>query len=199
VVNAPGRIQGGGVVTTPESLPTEVEALALKALVNEAERREVVAKALFNQRYDEGDRRTFRSPITGAKLGIVYKTDPEPKMVITDRAALEDHLRRDDDNLITEVVIVPEDMPEALAVLAEHAPGLLTEIQRLDPTAVDAVLAQSRKSGVPAAPGIEPRKAAGVLTVKPDAGAYEQVGHLIQAKLLTWDARPVLPAAEEAS
>ena len=177
-------------------LAPEVELLALAAIGKEAEKREAVVKALIGQRYPDGRKETFRSPVTGAKVGTVYRTDPDPKMVIVDRQALEDHLRSFPGNLITDVGVAPADMPEALAVLAEHAPHLITETQRLDPTTVDAALAQSRATGEPAAPGIECRKPAGNLTVKPDPAAFEQVGRLIQAGVLTWDARPVL---EEAS
>ena len=189
----------GDVGMTAEQLPPELEVLALAAIAKEAEAREKVVKATIGQRYPDGRRETFRSPVTGAKLGMLYRTDPEPKMVITDRAALEEHLRSFPGNLITEIGIAAADMPEALAVLAEHAPGLLTETQRLDPTTVDAALAQSRATGEPAAPGIEKRKPSGSLTVKPDAGAFEQVGHLIRAGVLTWDARPVLTEGEAAS
>jgi hypothetical protein len=186
-------------MSTPEPLAPELEVLALAAIAKEAEKRGTIVKALIGQRYPDGMRETFRSPVTAAKLGMVYRTDPEPKMVVTDKAALEEHLREFPGNLITDVGVAEQDMPEVLAVLAEHAPHLITETQRLDPTTVDAALAQSRATGTPAAPGIESRKSAGVLTVKPDAGAFEQVGHLIQAGVLTWDARPAIEAAEEAS
>ena len=177
-------------------LSPEVELLALAAVAKEIETRTVLVKALIGQRYGDGDKHTFRSPVTGQRLGQVWKTDPNPKMVIVDRDALEEHLRSFPGNLITDVVIDPDRMPEALAVVQEHAPDLLVEVSRLDPTVVDAALAQSRATGQPAAPGIELRKPSGTLTVKPDPGSFEQVSLLVQANLLTWDARPVLPEAE---
>jgi hypothetical protein len=185
------------VVTAP--LPPEVELLALKALETEIVRRQKVAKAVIGQSYPDGEKRTFRSPIDDAKVGIVYRSDPDPDWQITDREALEQHLRAFPGNMVTSVRIDPADMPEALAVLAEYASHLLTETDELDPDAVQAALDQSKATGQPAAPGIERRKPAGVLTVRPDRGAYETVARLVQANLLTWDARPVLPAGEEAS
>lgn len=177
-------------------LPPEVELLALGAVVKEIAARETVLKALIGQGYADGDKHTFRSPLTGQKLGQVWRTDPNPKMVIVDRKLLEEHLMGFPGNVITDVVIADPDMPEALVVLQEHAPQLLTEVQRLDPTAVDAALAQSRETGIPAAPGIEQVKPSGVLTPKPDPAAYEQARLLVQAGALTWDFRP---AIEEAS
>lgn len=179
-------------MTDPTPLPPEVEALALAAIESEVKKRKTLTKALFGHRYPDGHRETFRSPVGAAKLGQVYRTDPEPQWVVTDRAALEEHLRSFPGNLAVTVTIVPEDMPEALAVLAEHAPGLLTELAELDPEAERAALAQSRATGEPAAPGIGLVKAGGSLTVVPDKGAFDQVGRLIAAGVLTWDARPVL-------
>jgi len=180
------------------ALPPEVELLALKALENEVVRRQKVVKAVIGQTYQDGDKHTFRSPINDAPVGIVYKTDPNPVWEIVDRDALEKHLRADDDNMQSTLVIPAADMAEALAVLDEHAPHLLDVVTELKPDAVQNALNEA-KSGKTAVPGIEKRKPSGVLTPKLAEGAYERVGELVQAQLLTWDARPVLPAAEEAS
>lgn len=180
-----------------EPLAPEVEILALAAIEAEVKKRKEMAKALIGQRYPDGHRESFRSPVNAAKLGMVYRSDPEPTWVVTDREALREHLRGFPGNLVVTVTIVPEDMPEALAVLAEHAPGLLTELAELDPDAERAALDQSRATGEAAAPGIELRKASGSLTVKPAVGAFEQVGRLIAAGVLTWDARPVIEQAEQ--
>lgn len=182
-----------------DPLPPEVELLALKALENEVVRRQKVVKAVIGQGYADGDKHTFRSPLDDAPVGIVYKTDPEPVWEVVDRDALEAHLRAIPYNVTSKVTIAPEDMPEVLAVLAVHAPDLIAETHELDSSAVAAALLQSKVDGKPAAPGIEKRKPSGVLTPKLGRGAYETVGRLIQAGLLTWDARPVLPAGEEAS
>lgn len=177
----------------------ELELLALKAIETEVVARQKMLKALIGQSYADGDKHALRSPVTDGKLGIVYKTDPDVRWEITDRDALVAHLMSFPGNLHVELIVVPEDMPEVLAVLAEHAPGLITETAMLDPDAVSAALAQSKATGEPAAPGISRVKPAGVLTAKPAADAMSEVGRLVQAGVLTWDARPVLPASQEAS
>lgn len=179
-----------------EPLPPEVEILALAAIEAEVKKRKEMAKALIGQRYPDGHRESFRSPVTAAKLGMVYRSDPEPTWVVSDRDALRAHLREFPGNLTVTVTILPEDMPEALAVIAEHAPGLLTDLAELDPDAVKAALDQSEATGEPAAPGISRVKPSGVLTAKPAADAMAEVGRLIVAGVLTWDARPVLEQAE---
>lgn len=180
-------------------LPPEVELLALKAIETEVVARQKMLKALIGQRYADGDKHTFRSPIGDAKVGMVYRSDPDARWEITDRDALVEHLKSFPGNLRVEVGIVPGDMPEALAVLAQHAPGLISETATLDPDAVSAALAQSKATGEPAAPGISRVKPAGVLTAKPAPDAMSEVGRLVAAGALTWDARPILPATEAAS
>lgn len=180
-------------------LPAEVELLALKAIENEVVARQKMLKALIGQGYADGDRHNVRSPVDETKLGAVWKTDPEPRWEITDRAALVEHLMSSPGNVDVQVGIAPEDMPEVLAVLAEHAPGLITETAVLDPEAIPAALAQSKATGQPAAPGIARVKPSGVLTVKPAADAIEVVGRLVCAGVLTWDGRPVLEPGQEAS
>lgn len=189
-----GTKQKPAVAPTP--LAPELECLALASIATEAERRKKIAKALIGQAYPDGRRESFRSPVDGSKLGMVLRTDPDPTWVVTDRAALEAHLREFPGNLDVSLEIVAEDMPEALAVLGEHAPGLITETATLRPDAVPAALAQSAATGEAAAPGIERVKASGTLTVKPDAGAFEVVGRMIRAGVLSWDGSRALAAAE---
>lgn len=172
-------------------MPAEIEALVLATLRKRVNEREKLVKALIGQRYPDGHRESFRTP-DGSKLGMVLRTDPEPEWVITDRDALVEHLSSFPGAMVTEVRIAPEDMPEALAVLAEHAPNLVTETSRLDPAVVDAALAQSRATGQAAAPGIARIKPAGVLTVRPDKVAGEAVERMVAAGQITWDGRPVL-------
>lgn len=179
-------------------LPSEIEALVLATLRKRVIEREKFVKALIGQRYPDGHRESFRAP-DGSKLGMVLRTDPEPEWTVTDRAALVEHLMSFEGAMVTEVGIAPEDMPEALAVLAEHAPGLITETARLDPDAIDAALAQCRATGQAAAPGIERVKPAGVLTVRPDKGAGEVIERMVERGEITWDGRPVLPSTEAAS
>jgi hypothetical protein len=180
----------------PEPLAPEIEALALAELAKRVKARTDLTKALIGQRYPDGHKETFRSPVDGRKLGIVYRTDPDPQWRVTDRAAFDKEARTYPGNLETVVSIAEEDMPEALAVLAEHAPRLLTETVRLRAGIVEAALAQSEATGQAAAAGIERMKAPGSLTVKPDPAAGSVVEALVNAGLLAWDMRPALPAAE---
>lgn len=175
-----------------ERLPAEVEALALQVLAGRVKQHLDLTKAEFSSSYNDGDKHTFRSPIDDRKVGQVYRTDPEPRWVISDRKALEDHLRTFPGNLRP---VVTGDEAEVLGVLLDHAPHLIGD--ELDPYAVQAALEQSKATGEPAAPGIEKVKSSGALTVKPDAGAAVVIESLIKAGLLTWDGQRALPAGED--
>jgi hypothetical protein len=178
-------------------LPAEIEALVLAELGKRVKARTETTKALFGQRYPDGHRETFRSPLDGSKLGIVYRTDPDPQWKVTDREALHAHLREYRGNVET-VYEIADDLA-AIDVLREHAPHLLVEITRVIPDVVEAALDQSRATGEPAAPGIELVKPSGSLTVKPDPKAGGAVERLVEAGVITWDGRPVLETGQEAS
>lgn len=177
---------------TVPALPAEVEALVLAELGKRVKSRTDMVKALVGQRYPDGHKETFRSPLDGAKLGIVYRTDPDPQWRVTDPAALDAELRTYPGNLETVVGIAAEDEPEAFAVLAEHAPHLLTETVRVREGVVEAAVEQSKATGTPAAAGIELVKPAGSLTVKADPGAGPVVERLVAAGVVTWDGQPGL-------
>jgi hypothetical protein len=172
------------------------EALVLATLAQRVKARQDAVKAVVGQRYPDGHRETVRSPLDGTRMGQIYRTDPDPQWRVTDREALEAYLRLFPGNSETTVEIAPADLPEALAVLAEHAPHLLTDTTRLNPEAEKAALEQSAATGEPAAPGIARVKAAGALTVKPDKAAGDAVERLVQAGVITWDGRPALTSAE---
>lgn len=185
-------------MTAPEELPAEIESLVLAETVKRVTARDKLNRAVFGQNYADGEKQTFRSPVDGSRIGSVWRTDPDFKWVVTDRAAFEAEMRSFPGNLVTDVGIAPEDMPEALAVLAEHAPSLITETHCLADGVEAAALAQSKATGAAAAAGIECVKPAGTLTVKVDpksgSGAIER---LVSNGLIGWDGRPALPAADE--
>ncbi|MDN5929652.1 MAG: hypothetical protein L0I24_01060 [Pseudonocardia sp.] len=183
-------------MSAPDPVVGEVEVLAYAAIEREAKRRKELGKAIIGQRYPDGRTERIRSPL-GDRMGSVYRTDPEPQWVVTDREALHAHLRTFPGNLTISVGIAPEDMAEALAVLDEFAAHLLTETTVLDPEAERAALAQSAATGEPAAPGIERVKPSGSLTVSPAKDAFDVVGRLMTRGLLSWDGRPSLPSSEE--
>lgn len=178
-----------------EPLPATIEALVLAELAKRVKSRIDQVKAIVGTEFEDGDKHAYRSPLDGSKLGLIWRTDPDPQWRITDREALRAHLMAFPGNVETVVEIVPEDMPEALAVLAEHAPGLLTDRVQLNPDAEQAALDQSKVTGQAAAPGIELVKPSGSLTVKPDTAAGAAVERLVEAGVITWDGRPVLEQA----
>lgn len=180
-------------MTTP--LPPEAEALALAELGKRVKARTDAVKATFSQRYPDGHRETFR--VDGLKLGMIYRSDPDPKWTVTDREALDKHLREFPGNLVTVYEIADEE--SAIDVLHNVAPHLLVEIARVNPAVVQAALDRSAAAGEPAAPGISLVKPSGVLTVKPDAQAGVAVERLVNTGRMTWDARPILEAGEVAS
>jgi hypothetical protein len=185
-------------MTAPDELPAEIESLVLAETVKRVTARDKLNRAVFGQHYQDGQKETFRSPIDGARIGSVWRTDPDFKWVVTDRAAFEAEMRTFPGNLVTDVGIAPEDMPEALAVLAEHAPHLITETSRLADGVEAAALAQAKDTGTAVAAGIECVKPAGTLTVKvdPKTGAAA-IERLVSAGRIGWDGRPALPAADE--
>ena len=185
-------------MTAPTPLPPEVEALVLAELGKRVKARTETTKALFGQRYPDGHRETFRSPLDGSKLGIIYRTDPDPQWKVTNPEALHAHLREYPGNVETVYEIADESA--AIEVLREHAPHLLVEVTRVIPDVVAAALQQSRDTGEPAAPGIELVKPAGSLTVKPDPKAGAVVERMVTAGLISWDGSPrALDAGEVAS
>lgn len=180
-----------------ESLPPEVEALALQCLAGRVKKQLDLSKAEFSADYEPGEKRAFRSPVDDRKLGLIWRTDPDAQWVIVDRAALTEHLMGFPGNRETVVQIVGSaPLEEILPVLAEHAPHLIEDVEVLRDGVVEAALAQSRDTGQPAAPGIEKRKAGGALTVKPDVSAHLAIEGLIRAGLLQWDGRRALPASD---
>lgn len=174
-----------------------VEALVLAELAKRVKGRIDAVKAIVGGDYAPGDKQSFRSPLDQAKLGLIWRTDPDPQWRVVDPAALDAELRAFPGNLVTTITLRPEDEAEAFAVLAEYAPHLLTETETVAPGVVDAALAQSAATGVPAAAGIELVQPGGSLTVKPDTNAGAAVERLVAAGYITWDGRPVLPAGDE--
>lgn len=183
---------------TDIELPPEVELLVLAELQKRVAARIKTTKAVIGQRYPDGRKETFRSPLDDRKLGIVYRTDPDPVWKVTDREALHAELRQFPGSLETVTEITDE--AAAVEVLREHAPHLLADITRVSDSVVDAALAQSEATGTPAAAGIERVKPAGVLTVTVDkAAGGPAIDNLHEHGVITWDGRPALTDQAEAS
>ena len=178
-------------------LPEEVEALALKALEKEAGKRLTVAKALLGKRYPDGHRETFRSPVDDSKIGLVYRTDPDPVWRITDSEELDRFLTDEDLGNVEVIYEITADYADLVPLLLEHAPHLVEQVKRVTQEARDRAVAAA-KAGKEI-PGIAKVKPGGVLTVTPDKNAAEAISGLVNAGLLTWDGRLVLEAGEAAS
>lgn len=139
--------------------------------------------------YQDGQRSTFRSPLDDRKLGMVYRTDPDPVWTIVDREALLDHLGEFPGNWETTLEIVG-DMSEVFGILETHAPHLIKENTFIPEWVVEAALEASKEANDAVAPGIKKIKPGGVLTVTPDkkeAGAA--FAAMVKAGWITWDGR----------
>ncbi|MDN5920249.1 MAG: hypothetical protein L0I76_34995 [Pseudonocardia sp.] len=186
-------------MTGPEQLAPEVQALALAALAKQIKALDPVVRATFAHDYENGDGRTFRSPLDGRKLGKVRRNDPDPEWRVTDADALLVHLRGRGHVETVHDIVGGDD--EVAAVLAVHAPHLLAEVTRVPPSASAAVLAATRKAGEPVGPdgepvpGVELKQPAGslVVTVDPATGA-DAAADLARAGRLDWSLRPEIGA-----
>lgn len=176
-------------------LPPEVEALALKALESRVTAQIKLTKTEFGQHYIDGRKETFRSPVDDAKLGQVWRTDPDPEWRITDRNALREHLETYPGNVVAHLEVVGDDA-EVLAVLDQYAPHLLKEVTNVPEEVFQAALQESRETGQAVAPGIEKVKPGGVLVVKPDKDAARAIEGMVRSGYLTWDGRRAITEGE---
>lgn len=172
----------------PGNLEPEVVALMLRAVATTAMKNLDSVKAELSG-YEPGQRSTFRSPLDDRKLGIVYRTDPDPVWAVVDREALLDHLGEFEGNWET-VLEIDGEMSEVLGVLETHAPHLIKVSKIIPEWVVEAALEASKEAGEAVAPGIKKIKPGGVLTVTPDkkeAGAA--FAAMVRAGWLTWEGK----------
>jgi hypothetical protein len=190
-----------------EPLPAEIESIILAELAKRVKERDGATRALFSQRYGDGDKATFRSPLDDTRLGTVYRSDPDAAWVVTNTPAVMDYLHDQSDawETIAEIRLpngdlVGMDTVDELAVLVrEHAPHLYSESRQVKPHAIDELLDQSRRDGKPACAGIERRKPAGRLSVRPAPTAGDAISRMVEAGIVTWDGRVALPEAGESA
>lgn len=173
------------------TIPLEVEPLVLAVLESRVKDAKAAARASIENRYDDGDKVTVRSPLDEAKLGTVYRTDPDPRWEIHSRDALAEHLARDPDNLefLDDIVGTPASV---LAVLHEYAPHLLGRVERVKPEAFEQAL-QAAIAGAAPAPGIRRIKPRGSLVIRPDKNAGAAIERLVAMGWISYDGRPQLP------
>lgn len=141
------------------------------------------AKVDFADQLEPGTKMTARSPLTGAKLGSVWVTDPDPAATVTDRTALDAWIAATYPEKTRETIT---DTAEALAVLREHAPELIgTEVPdwaRAEVTrASDAAGAPVGPGGELDVPGVELRDKKPTVSQKAAAGAGDEIESLVRA------------------
>ncbi|MEV1294489.1 hypothetical protein [Pseudonocardia sp. NPDC049635] len=180
----------------PEHQRPEVQALAIAALAKQIKAVDPVIRAMFAQDYSNGESKTFRAP-DGRKLGQVRRNDPDPVWKITDRQTLDEWLRARGHVQTVRELAVPENHPELLAVLAEHAPHLLAERECVPEQAVAAALSESERTGEPVAPGIELVQQEGSLVVTVDrTTGIQAAADMARQGLVDWSKRPELQAGQ---
>lgn len=180
----------------------DLEAVALAELADRVEKRKVAVRALAGADLDDGDKRTVRSPLDGTALGSVSRTDPEPQWAVTDWSALEAELttRGQVDTAYRlhlpggEDPVVLHPIDELCKVLLAHAPHMLQEVSRVPGPVVAELLAESQRTGRPAASGITLTKPAGTVRVTRAKTCGPAIERLVAAGHLTWDGRPQLAA-----
>ena len=190
------------------SLPAEIEAIVLAELAKRLKTRQAATKAIVGNRYAAGDKQTFRSPVDETKLGTVYRSDPDPEWRVVDDYALSMYLAGRDEYMepVAEVLLPsgeialmhPDD--ELYRIVSEHAPHLTrSACVRIRDGVINELVAESKRLGKPAAPGIAKVKPEGVLSVRPDKNAGAAIERMVQAGVISWDGTPVLEAGEAAS
>ncbi|MEJ2886106.1 hypothetical protein [Actinomycetospora aeridis] len=167
-----------------------VSAYAKAAKTAETEARDRIATDYLTQ----GDRMTIRDPRTNAKLGTVSITDPQAVAEVDDEEALLDYIAHEHPEAIDWTRTVrPETIGTAVAVLAEHAPELLTPPRR---TAADWARAEALKlaadSGEPI-PEVAVRMKRGHAMVRHERDSLDRYRELVAAG--TVDPLRALPAA----
>lgn len=170
-----------------------VSAYAKAAKGAEAAARDTIARDYLTH----GDRMTIRDPRTSAKLGTVSITDPQAVADVDDEQALLDYIAHEHPEAIDwEQTIRPETIGVAVAVLAEHAPELLTAPRRV---AADWARAEALKlaadSGEPI-PGVAIRMKRGHAMIRHEKDATDRYRELVAAG--TVDPLLALPAAAPA-
>lgn len=172
------------------------QLLVLKAVQDIARAAVMPVRTAAQDALENGDRLSVTSPLDGTDIGHVLRTKPKPVAEITDRAALEAWCREHYPALLEQRRgIAPWNMNEALDVLAEHAPHLITVEHDVVPERVMAsILAASLAAGAPMGPtgeadvpGVTVERPPGAITVRLADDGLDAVRALFTAGLITVD------------
>lgn len=178
----------------------------LKVFSEHAASRYDDARAEITETMAPGDRRIVRSPLDNAKLGAVYRTDPKPKTVITDRDLLTEWFERNYPDQMEDGYQVAAAESEVIDVLFAHAPHLLRRVRQIRGAALSSLRKESVSLGQVVGPGgemdipgIEMETVDGTIACRPEPGALEAVRQLFMAGRLTIDGtlRPELEVGDE--
>lgn len=172
-----------GPGTTP---PEVMRALFVASLKSWAVAEEKITRPLAEHYQTRPGLTPYRAS-SGEELGHIQRQNPDPEWTVTDGAKLREHLMADPENVETSEELDPPN-PEALIELVrEHRPEWLQKITYLRDGVIQEALAQSRKAGKPAAPGIELYTPVGKLVVKANPGAREVFARMIRDGEMNFD------------
>lgn len=152
-----------------------------------------------------GDRLMGRSPLDGAKIGAVTKTDPKPVCRITDESALTDWVVEHYPNHVEFDFDVIGSDQEVKSVLFEHAPHLLRRTRTISPDLLRQLREDSTALGAPVGPGGEADVPGlvveipeGTVSCRPDPDAFAVVVELVRSERLSFESlvHPTLPGGE---
>lgn len=126
-------------------------------------------------------------PVTGEPLGHITHTNPKPKAVVDDEAALLPWMADNKPEALRDETTIEATDEQLLDVLREHAPHLLGSRVTVADWAVNEVLKKSEKDGKPAAPGIKVEQPKGTVSVYPDVSKSDSILDAIRAGLVALD------------
>lgn len=168
---------------------------ALKVLSDLTKERYDEMRARAEAQLEAGDRRVVRSPVDGAKIGEVYRSDPKSVPVVTDDEALTEWMvahYRDQTETKYDVIGTHE---QVVAVLFEHAPRLLKPRRVVKQVARQRLIQDATVLRQPVGPGGEVdvpgiefvQNSNSYVACKPDTDAVLAIFQLHRAGLLDLD------------
>lgn len=162
-----------------------IEVVADETLVNQAVLVAQFVKTIMGEkervagelaaRFAKGDKKTAHA-MNGSPLGTVSMSDPAAKAEIVDVEVFEGWVRSEyADQLETVLGFGPADA--VAAVLAEHAPELLTSEQVIPAWLRSNLLTMAAKEDIPGTRSVRP---AGSISIRPNANAAQIVREILQ-------------------
>ncbi|BCK58332.1 hypothetical protein NWFMUON74_61040 [Nocardia wallacei] len=152
-------------------------AVVLHAALAVIEKEKSLAKAGLSGQLPRGSKLTSHHPVTSRALGTVSMSDPAPAAKVVDPAAFEAWVRAQyADQLEERLVLGP--VEEVAAVLAEHAPHLVSTVTEIPKDVEKRALREAAETPVPGTVQYTP---GGVVSVRANARAEQVVRELLSA------------------